>query len=190
MTETWYISGPMRGLPEFNYPLFNEVAAELRATGVKVLNPAENFSGATDLDFSLYMMEDLNQLMEADVVLMLPGWQDSEGARVEYMVAKSLGLDIRFHGDATPAEPAEMEASRIVRNGERQAVYGHPSDDFRRTAAMWSVTFGVEVTPLQVAIAMGQLKMSRLIGTPGHRDSIVDLIGYAVCYERIAEVTE
>jgi hypothetical protein len=81
-----------------------------------------------------------------------------------------------------------MTASRIVRNGERQAVYGHPADDFRRTAAMWSVTFGVEVTPLQVAIAMGQLKMSRLIGTPGHRDSIVDLVGYAVCYERIAEM--
>jgi hypothetical protein len=180
----------MRGLPDFNYPLFNQVAADLRKNNIKVLNPAENFSGATDLDFALYMMEDLYQLMEADVVLMLPGWQDSEGARVEYQVAKSLGLDIRFHGKATDTEPAEMVASRIVRNGERQAVYGHPSDDFRRTAAMWSVTFGVEVTPLQVAIAMTQLKLSRLIGTPGHKDSIIDAIGYQVCYQRIAELTE
>jgi hypothetical protein len=190
MAETWYISGPMRGIPDFNYPLFNEVAASLREAGFKVLNPAENFDGDQTLSISDYMYQDLCQLMGADVVLMLPGWQDSEGARVEYMVAKSLGLDIRFHGAASASEPAEMEASRIVRNGERQAVYGHPADDFRRTAAMWSVTFGVEVTPLQVAIAMGQLKMSRLIGTPGHRDSIVDLIGYAVCYERIAEMTD
>lgn len=191
MTETWYISGPMRGLPDFNYPLFNEVATDLRNTmGVKVYNPAENFDGDQSLEFSDYMYQDLVQLMSSNVVLMLPGWQDSEGARVEYQVAKSLGLDIRFHGAASATEPAEMTASRIVRNGERQAVYGHPADDFRRTAAMWSVTFGVEVTPLQVAIAMGQLKMSRLIGTPGHRDSIVDLIGYAVCYERIAEMGE
>jgi hypothetical protein len=181
----------MRGLPDFNYPLFNEVATDLRNTmGVKVYNPAENFDGDQSLEFSDYMYQDLVQLMSSNVVLMLPGWQDSEGARVEYQVAKSLGLDIRFHGAASATEPAEMTASRIVRNGERQAVYGHPADDFRRTAAMWSVTFGVEVTPLQVAIAMGQLKMSRLIGTPGHRDSIVDLIGYAVCYERIAELTE
>ena len=189
MTETWYISGPMRGLPDFNYPLFNSVAKTLRGSGHKVYNPAENFDGDQTLDFSDYMHQDLTQLMDSDAVLMLPGWQDSEGARVEYQVAKSLGLDVRFHGCASQTEPAEMEASRIVRNGERQAVYGHPVDDFRRTAAMWSVTFGVEVTPLQVAIAMGQLKMSRLIGTPGHRDSIVDLIGYAVCYERIAELS-
>ena len=188
MTETWYISGPMRGLPDFNYPLFNSVAKSLRDEGIHVLNPAENFDGDTSLGFSDYMYQDLTQLLDSDVVLMLPGWQDSEGARVEYMVAKSLGLTIHFHGGATETEPAEMEASRIVRNGERQAVYGHPSDDFKRTAAMWSVTFGIPVTPLQVAIAMGQLKMSRLIGTPGHRDSIVDLIGYAVCYERIAEL--
>jgi hypothetical protein len=180
----------MRGLPDFNYPLFNEVAKTLRAAGFNVLNPAENFDGDTSLEFSDYMYQDLTQLMGSNGIVMLPGWQDSEGARIEYMVAKSLGLEVKFHGKASQDEPAEMVASRIVRNGERQAVYGHPADDFRRTAAMWSVTFGVEVTPLQVAIAMGQLKMSRLIGTPGHRDSIVDLIGYAVCYERIAELTE
>lgn len=190
MTETWYISGPMRGLPDFNYPLFNEVAKTLRDSGYRVYNPAENFDGKTDLEFSDYMYQDLTQLMDSDAVLMLPGWQDSEGARAEYLVARSLGLFIGYHQGASQTEPAEMTASRIVRNGERQAVYGHPADDFKRTAKMWSVTFGIEVTPLQVAIAMGQLKMSRLIGTPGHRDSIVDLIGYAVCYERIAELID
>lgn len=187
MTETWYIAGPMRGILDFNYPLFNQVSTELRKSGVKVLNPAENFDGATDLRFSDYMTRDLLQLIEADVVLFLPGWQDSEGARVEYMVANALGKQIEFHGAASATEPAEMTAARIVRNGERQAAYGHPNDDFRRTAAMWSATFGQNVPPEKVAIAMVQLKLSRLIGNLNHRDSLVDAIGYLICLERILE---
>jgi hypothetical protein len=189
MTETWYIAGPMRGLPDFNYPLFAKVAETLRRDpALNVLNPAENFAGDQSLDFADYMRQDLTQLMSADVVMMLPGWQDSEGARLEYQVAKAVAKHVVFHADASPSEPAELTAARIVRNGERQAAYGHPADDFKRTATMWSVTMGREVSLLEVAIAMAQLKLSRLIGTPGHPDSIVDAIGYMICYQRIAEM--
>lgn len=187
MTDAVYLSGPMRGLPGFNYDLFNSVAMAMREGGLVVLNPAENFDGATDLLFSEYMRADLKMLLKASTIFMLPGWQDSEGARIEYQVAKSLGLEVICHADADDTEPAEMTAARIVRNGERQAVYGHPSDDFRRTAKEWSATFGKPVQPLDVAIAMVQLKLSRLIGTPGHRDSIIDAIGYLICYERIIQ---
>lgn len=187
MTDAVYLSGPMRGRPNFNYDLFNSVAENFRAAGMTVLNPAENFDGDQTRDFPEYMRADIEMLMKADTIFMLPGWQDSEGARLEYLLAKSLDLEIIYHRDADQTEPAEMTAARIVRNGERQAVYGHPSDDFRRTAAEWSATFGKPVSELDVALAMAQLKISRLIGTPGHRDSIVDLIGYAICYERIIQ---
>jgi hypothetical protein len=187
VTDAVYLSGPMRGLPDFNYPLFNSVAENFRSAGLTVLNPAENFDGDQSRDFADYMRADIKMLMKASTIFMLPGWQDSEGARLEYLLAKALGLEIIYHKDADQTEPAEMTAARIVRNGERQAAYGHPSDDFRRTAKEWSATFNKDVSPLDVAVAMVQLKLSRLIGTPGHRDSIIDGIGYLICYERIIQ---
>ena len=44
-----YLSGPMTGLPEFNYPAFHEAARRWRAIGWDVINPAEHFEGRTDL---------------------------------------------------------------------------------------------------------------------------------------------
>jgi uncharacterized protein DUF4406 len=42
-----YISGRMSGLPEFNFPAFHKAAADWRAAGWEVVNPAESFDGAT-----------------------------------------------------------------------------------------------------------------------------------------------
>ncbi len=50
MPKTIYISGPMSGLPECNYPAFNAAAAHLRALGYSVENPAENPDPDTDTD--------------------------------------------------------------------------------------------------------------------------------------------
>lgn len=187
MNDAVYIAGPMRGLPNFNYDLFHQVTEQFRESGITVFNPAETFDGDQSREFSEYMRADVKMLLKSSMVFFLPGWQDSEGARLEYLLAKAFGLEILFHKDADQTEPAEMTAARIVRNGERQAAYGHPSDDFRRTAKEWSATFGKPVSELDVAIAMVQLKLSRLIGTPGHRDSIIDGIGYLICYERIIQ---
>ena len=35
-----YVAGPMSGLPAFNFPAFHEAAADLRACGFDVVNPA------------------------------------------------------------------------------------------------------------------------------------------------------
>jgi len=61
----------------------------------------------------------------------------------------------------------------------RGAVYGHPYDNFLRTAKLWSVVLGVEVTPLQVAQCMRLVKEARLIETPDHIDSLIDISGYS-----------
>lgn len=55
---------------------------------------------------------------------------------------------------------------------------------------MWSGVLGVDVTPEDVALMMACLKISRLRSTPHHHDSIVDLIGYAICYSRLDESNE
>lgn len=41
-----YLSGPMTGYPNFNFPAFNERAAEWRREGWDVFNPAETDGGA------------------------------------------------------------------------------------------------------------------------------------------------
>ena len=46
-------------------------------------------------------------------------------------------------------------------------------------AARWSLTLGRPVTPEQVVLCMIDLKLARLAADPLHRDSLVDVIGYA-----------
>lgn len=78
------------------------------------------------------------------------------------------------------------EANRIV-NGERANTYGGPEDSFKTIAGLWEAyltkpgkTF-VTISPSDVAIMLALLKVARLKNSPNHRDSWVDLAGYAAC---------
>lgn len=88
-----YISGPMTGLPEFNIPAFAAKAAELRALGHHVTNPAENglHAGAS---WSEHMRADIRDMMDCDTLHLLPGWRASKGARLEVKIAAALGFSI------------------------------------------------------------------------------------------------
>lgn len=68
------------------------------------------------------------------------------------------------------------EAERLV-TGARQSDYGHPHDDFSRTAQIWSAILGIEVTAKQVALCMVGVKLSREVHRP-KRDNLVDGAGY------------
>lgn len=68
------------------------------------------------------------------------------------------------------------EAKRIV-YGERGENYGHPFEDFSRTAKIWSAILDIQVTPEQVALCMVGLKISREVNRP-KRDNVVDGAGY------------
>jgi hypothetical protein len=76
------IVGPMRGKPDWNYPLFREVKQAWLAQHPHdvVLNPAENFDGAMDREFSDYLQASLEMVLSAQMVVLLPGWEQSEGA--------------------------------------------------------------------------------------------------------------
>lgn len=112
-----YLAGPMRGIPEFNFPLFNATAILLRQAGHIVFNPAEkdneragadiskgNTTGdeaqaAADYGFNLRqaLEEDLVFICrEADGIVMLPGWKNSKGATAEHATAIALGLEIHY----------------------------------------------------------------------------------------------
>lgn len=88
-----YVAGPMTGLPDFNYPAFHAAATQLRAQGHHVENPAENPVPACGT-WQGYMRLAVAQLATCDKVCLLPGWEISKGARVEFNLAVGMGLEI------------------------------------------------------------------------------------------------
>lgn len=97
-----YIAGPMTGYPDHNYPAFHKAAAEMRALGWEVINPAENHGGRTDLPREEYFRTDIPQLISCDAVCMLPGWENSEGARLEFAIARACNVRTVKPGDDIP----------------------------------------------------------------------------------------
>lgn len=77
------------------------------------------------------------------------------------------------------------EAQRLV-HGDRGHDYGHPLDDFTKTARLWEVVLGTEVRPEQVALCMICVKISRELNMP-KRDNMVDLAGYAETVRMVME---
>lgn len=100
----------------------------------------------------------------------------------EYIVSEPK--ETVLEGAAQVTETVLEEAARVT-SEERERDYGHPLRNHERIADIWSVILGIRVSPSQVALCMAGTKIARLIETPDHRDSVVDLAGYARSYERI-----
>ncbi len=93
-----YLSGPMTGYPEHNYPAFHAAREQLRSEGFEVLCPAEK-GRVPGWAWEQYLKRDLIMVCFADAVVLLPGWADSRGACLEVHVARELGLPIRDFND-------------------------------------------------------------------------------------------
>lgn len=79
------------------------------------------------------------------------------------------------------------EANQLT-SVDRQAIYGHPADDFAKVAAMAAPILDSDIDPrLKHALYMVQVKIARLLNTPEHHDSIVDLAGYANTYDMVVQ---
>jgi len=87
-----FISGPMTGHPEMNYPAFHAKAEELASGWAEVVNPALN----TGTTWEEFMRAAISQIVTCDAVHFLPGWQQSRGSRLEHKIAKELGLHIVY----------------------------------------------------------------------------------------------
>jgi len=138
-----YISGPMSGYPEHNFPAFHDAAARLRAQGYDVINPAE--IEQPDLSWEACMRKDIAELMRADAIALLPGWQRSRGARMEVTIASLLGMRA---GEADTLEPVVLDVTVDIR--ERGAAPANPGDTYSTTVTIVKVKKG---TPTVIRVS-------------------------------------
>jgi hypothetical protein len=103
----YYVSGPMSGIPGYNFHAFDAATAALDFLGHEVVSPAEHdrevypaiestpeFAvGAPPVGFTYESVLgwDFKQIIDCDGIVMLPGWEASRGARAEKFVAEMTG---------------------------------------------------------------------------------------------------
>lgn len=100
--RTLYLAGPMSGLPQFNYPAFGHAAVTLRGLGYAVLNPADNPLPPCGGTWQGWMRAAITQLVQADAVAFLPGWELSAGATLERDLAHRLAMPCMRVDDIGP----------------------------------------------------------------------------------------
>jgi hypothetical protein len=153
-----YVSGPMSDMPNKNHEAFNDATKQIRALKFTVFNPAENDGGSTHKSWSWYMNLDVISVAQAHILVLLPGWEHSEGATFEVLEAERLEKKIYLIDEFVASikekrEPKSIkprvkykvtleeetileEAERIV-FGSRQRAYDHPMDNFTRIGKIW-----------------------------------------------------
>ena len=67
----------------------------------------------------------------------------------------------------------------------RGCVYGSSQSNHERISELWSAYYGSYISPMQVSLMQLLVKVSRLSETPNHKDSVKDIIGYAVIYQEL-----
>ena len=94
-----YLSGPMSGIENYNYPEFDKYAGYLREQGHLVHNPAD-FKRSTKVDDRRQLLcNDVNVIcLWADAVFLLEGWHKSTGAKAEAALALAIGLEVHRIG--------------------------------------------------------------------------------------------
>lgn len=96
-----YLSGPMRGYPDYNKPAFAKATAELRRQGHFVFSPGENdeilAKRGIEVNERTCFEVDIQYICRyADAIAMMPGWEGSKGARAEKALAEALGLEVMY----------------------------------------------------------------------------------------------
>lgn len=207
-----YLAGPMTGIPDFNFPAFNAATWALRNAGYIIYSPAELDDGDTSKPYCYYLRRDLQLLLDPMVgintIILMPGWWNSRGATLEALLGARLHYTLyEYEADGERANnmgprlellnDGELYARIIPRSrmtaadraielvhGARRDSYGHPADDFARSAQFMSGISGLPISVMDVPKFMVGVKLSR--EQYKHQDdNIIDAIGYLLTYEMV-----
>ncbi len=83
-----------------------------------------------------------------------------------------------------------LEAEGII-NGARRGAYGTAEKNFERIQLLWNAYLlgkpggPLPITEQDTALMVLLVKVARLLESPRHRDSLVDIAGYAGCIETL-----
>jgi len=101
-----YIAGRMKGLEDYNRKNFIQAEKYLKRIGFKeVINPYKlslklkeklNLKEFTDIKRSRYLKNDIKELIECDVIALLPSYVNSKGAKMELHIARELRMGIFY----------------------------------------------------------------------------------------------
>ncbi len=87
-----YLSGPVTGRdPHETEHLFKIAEKAVRNLGLEPVNPL-NFC-TPDMEWCEAMKVCIRVLLDCHLITMLPGWEESKGAPIEYNLAKELGIN-------------------------------------------------------------------------------------------------
>lgn len=102
-----FLCGPMTGLPNYNIAAFMDAHAELMRLGARVSNPALSWmkDGCPERPHEELTRRSLHELTAPkfsgsetgnyyDVLVLLPGWRESDGACMEVSVAGAIGIPV------------------------------------------------------------------------------------------------
>lgn len=206
-----YLAGPMSGKPLFNFPAFREARESLRNLGYEVFCPAERdeLSGFVP-DESGKSLEgwnaresltwDATQVLAADAVALLPGWESSSGASWEVTAAKMASVPVYLASELIDAGLRERDAVPIRFGGDpaylkilremawlhqrKGADYGKPGDAFHnvKASAQWGVDpwVGAMIRANDKVVRLQAAARGSALQNEGIEDSLIDLACYAV----------
>ena len=97
-----YLSGPMSGYPQENRPTFATAAAWLRQRGHDVVSPAEIVPTDAGATWEDCLRMDIAALITCEAIVLMRGWPQSKGARLELSEALALGMHVFALIDAAP----------------------------------------------------------------------------------------
>jgi hypothetical protein len=144
-----YIAGPMTGIPQFNVPLFDRVAKELRDKGFEVVSPAELDSPemraaalksedgalaplelATGETWGAVLARDVLMLSDTGIegIVLLPNWWQSRGATLEATVGLLNKLKFfRYHYEQVLPVDATWVVSSMLNGWHHRGTIGQRS---------------------------------------------------------------
>jgi len=99
-----YLSGSISKDPNY-VKKFGYYENELKHLG-DIVNPANHSPFLGRKTWLCYMITSIRKLLSCDAIYMLPGWENSRGAKIERIVAKLVGIDVvRINRDPQTQKP-------------------------------------------------------------------------------------
>ncbi len=114
-----YISGKITGLPIGEViAKFQAAESKIRRFGFEPISPLRN-GLPLEAEWADQMGKDVALLLRSEAIYMLPDWQQSEGAMIEYLIARQRRMRI-FLAETFSAQ-AQIESDETSQNHEEEA---------------------------------------------------------------------